>query len=106
MTREQRIQNALWGLFAGDALAMPAHWFYKYDFSKFKDLPVWAFHNRDDPVVPLAAGREPVDAAKAADGSPKFTIHESGEHKMQLEKNLTPEVLDWLFSQSRDVPIH
>lgn len=26
--RRRRIENALWGLFAGDALAMPAHWFY------------------------------------------------------------------------------
>jgi len=26
--REQRIRNALWGLFVGDALAMPGHWFY------------------------------------------------------------------------------
>ncbi|MEM1293911.1 MAG: ADP-ribosylglycohydrolase family protein [Verrucomicrobiota bacterium] len=26
--RQNRIRNALWGLFAGDALAMPAHWFY------------------------------------------------------------------------------
>jgi ADP-ribosyl-[dinitrogen reductase] hydrolase len=27
----QRLQNALWGLFIGDALAMPAHWYYKVD---------------------------------------------------------------------------
>jgi ADP-ribosyl-[dinitrogen reductase] hydrolase len=26
--RRRRIRNALWGLFIGDALAMPAHWFY------------------------------------------------------------------------------
>jgi len=26
--RLQRIQNALWGLFIGDALAMPVHWYY------------------------------------------------------------------------------
>jgi ADP-ribosyl-[dinitrogen reductase] hydrolase len=26
--RGKRIRNALWGLFVGDALAMPAHWFY------------------------------------------------------------------------------
>ena len=26
--RRQRLQNALWGLFIADALAMPAHWFY------------------------------------------------------------------------------
>ena len=25
----QSIQNALWGLFIGDALAMPAHWYYR-----------------------------------------------------------------------------
>ncbi len=27
----QRLQNALWGLFIGDALAMPAHWYYKLE---------------------------------------------------------------------------
>ena len=27
-SRGRRIRNALWGLFIGDALAMPAHWFY------------------------------------------------------------------------------
>ncbi|MDY6842079.1 MAG: ADP-ribosylglycohydrolase family protein [Pseudomonadota bacterium] len=27
----QRIENALWGAFIGDALAMPAHWFYSQD---------------------------------------------------------------------------
>jgi len=27
-TKQQRIKNALWGLFIGDALAMPAHWYY------------------------------------------------------------------------------
>jgi len=26
-----RLQNALWGLFIGDALAMPAHWYYQID---------------------------------------------------------------------------
>ena len=26
--RRQRIANSLWGLFIGDALAMPAHWYY------------------------------------------------------------------------------
>ncbi|MDH3591312.1 MAG: ADP-ribosylglycohydrolase family protein [Planctomycetota bacterium] len=26
--RTARVRNALWGMFAGDALAMPAHWYY------------------------------------------------------------------------------
>lgn len=27
----RRLQNSLWGLFIGDALAMPAHWYYRAD---------------------------------------------------------------------------
>jgi predicted peptidase len=73
----------------------------KFDFKHFKDLPVWVFHNRDDDVVPFDKGKEPVDAAKAVGGSPRFTVHESGKHKMQLHKNLNPEVIDWMFSHSR-----
>ena len=30
-TRKRRLQNALFGLFIGDALAMPAHWYYNLD---------------------------------------------------------------------------
>jgi ADP-ribosylglycohydrolase len=29
--RRRRLQNALWGLFIGDALAMPAHWYYNIE---------------------------------------------------------------------------
>ena len=27
----QRLENALWGLFIADALAMPVHWYYNLD---------------------------------------------------------------------------
>jgi ADP-ribosylglycohydrolase len=29
--RSRRLRNALWGLFIGDALAMPAHWYYNIE---------------------------------------------------------------------------
>ena len=29
--RRRRMRNALWGLFVADALAMPAHWYYRLD---------------------------------------------------------------------------
>ena len=29
--RRRRLKNALWGLFIGDALAMPAHWYYNIE---------------------------------------------------------------------------
>jgi ADP-ribosylglycohydrolase len=28
LSKELRLRNALWGFFAGDALAMPTHWYY------------------------------------------------------------------------------
>ena len=31
INKKIRIENALWGLFIGDALAMPAHWFYNIE---------------------------------------------------------------------------
>jgi ADP-ribosyl-[dinitrogen reductase] hydrolase len=37
-TKRERIRNALWGLFIGDALSMPAHWFYSLkNIEKFFD---------------------------------------------------------------------
>ena len=48
--RSQRIQNALWGLFIGDALAMPVHWYYNPDNIK-KDF--------DGGVATYEAARHP-----------------------------------------------
>ena len=47
-SRATRIENALWGLFIGDALAMPAHWIYELNnlpatfeegIQKYEDAP-------------------------------------------------------------------
>jgi len=34
MYDKKRVENALWGLFIADSLAMPAHWFYKLEYLK------------------------------------------------------------------------
>ncbi len=36
--KRQRIENALWGLFIADALAMPAHWFYSLKNLQARDI--------------------------------------------------------------------
>jgi len=36
----RRLQNALWGLFIGDALAMPAHWYYELENVQKKETDV------------------------------------------------------------------
>lgn len=34
MSSKKRVENALWGLFIADSLAMPAHWYYKLEYLK------------------------------------------------------------------------
>ena len=53
-----RLSGALWGLFVGDALAMPVHWYYdlaqfREDFGYIRDYQV--FGARDE-VSPPAIG--------------------------------------------------
>ncbi len=43
MTRRERAEGALWGLFLGDALAMPVHWYYdraalRRDYGEVRDF--------------------------------------------------------------------
>ena len=42
-TRADRLRGALWGMFVGDALAMPVHWYYSIsalqrDFGEIRDF--------------------------------------------------------------------
>ena len=49
-TRRRRLQNALLGLFIGDALAMPAHWFYNVDnIAKVFDGGIRGYVNSSHP---------------------------------------------------------
>lgn len=50
--KKHRIKNSLWGLFIGDALAMPAHWFYNtLNIPKYLDGPVDGYKSPPDKHV-------------------------------------------------------
>lgn len=52
LSRKQRVKNALWGLFIGDALAMPAHWYYKVsNIPKYFNGPVSKYEDPPHPHV-------------------------------------------------------
>jgi len=78
--RRRRIRNALWGLFIGDALAMPAHWYYKQenirrDFdggvSGYADAP----HPHPESFMVGMAYRPDVESANRL-GRPYDILHE------------------------------
>ncbi len=75
-----RLQNALWGLFIGDALAMPVHWFYRVEnirdvfdggLTGYEDAP----HPHPESFMVGMAYRPDVEAAKRL-GRPFDILHD------------------------------
>jgi len=99
-----------------------------HDYSRIKDVPIWAFHGEDDTVIPSVMSRDIFKAMKKMDGNMKYTElpnighgapgfrytgddeskghitgdDESKGHITQYASDrcdTTPEVWDWLFKQ-------
>ena len=67
-----------------------------------KGLPIWVFHNKDDQRVALERGESFVKKARDAGADVRFTINPDGEHKIQIKRNLTPEVVKWIFGSTSE----
>ncbi|MEI6575776.1 MAG: PHB depolymerase family esterase [Bacteroidota bacterium] len=63
-----------------------------------KDIPLWAFHGDQDPVVPFAADDRLIAALQASGGKPKFTVLRGVGHNAWDYAYKDPEVLRWMFS--------
>lgn len=73
---------------------------------KLWSVPVWAFHSRGDPEVPLAGSEEPITAAEeCASGSPaRLTVVDGTEHLLGRgvwTGDLGYDVPRWLLRQRR-----
>jgi predicted peptidase len=69
--------------------------------SAIRHLPVWAFHNKQDYIVPLQGMVETVNALKACGGNVKLTIYPSVGHNAADFAYADPEWYRWLLSQRR-----
>jgi predicted peptidase len=69
---------------------------------ELRGLPVWVFHGTADKNVPIACSRRMVDALKRI-GNRKvhFTVYEEAGHDVWDRAYGTPEMIEWLFQQSR-----
>ena len=74
-----------------------------------KEIPVYAFHGRQDPIVPYCASADTVSAIRAAGGrSVFFKTYERGRHNIWDkaivfsgdERN--PALGEWLFTQRKN----
>lgn len=92
-----------------------------YDYARFKDVPVWAFHSADDTIVSVEYTRAIFAAAKTNGANMKYTELDGFGHGAQKPAfsfkgdagirgvtkcasdrcDSTQDVWDWLFAQSR-----
>lgn len=90
-------------------------------YSKIKDVPIWAFHSADDPIVSVEYTRAIFAALKKAGGNMKYTEFDGYGHGSQVHAfaykgdaasgfttqyagkrcDKTQDVWDWLFKQKK-----
>jgi len=71
------------------------------DASKLTKLPVWAFHNRFDPIVGVWNTSSMAKAVNDAGGHVRETIYGAFGHDCWDETYSNPKVIEWLQSQVR-----
>lgn len=70
--------------------------------SKLKDVPVWAFHGMQDPVVRPEEGLRMVAAVNAAGGHARLTLYPEAGHDAWTQAFGDDELWRWLFAQCRE----
>jgi predicted peptidase len=69
--------------------------------SKFRGVPIWAFHGIEDPVVAAQRSREMVEAIRSVGGSAALTEYEGVGHNSWEFAYAEPELLNWLYAQHK-----
>lgn len=67
----------------------------------FKDVPIWAWHAKDDDVIPVTESRDMINALRTAGGQPKYSEIPNGGHEVWNKAFADDALHEWLFSQKR-----
>ncbi len=73
----------------------------RYLASRLRNVPVWAFHGEKDPVVPVQASKDMVEALKKAGGDVQLTLYPEAQHDSWTETYNNPKLYEWFLSQRR-----
>ncbi len=65
---------------------------------RLKNLPVWAFHGKDDTCVSVNESIKMVDCINANGGNARLTVYENTGHDAWSETYKNRAVFNWLFS--------
>ena len=67
--------------------------------SVLKNTPVWAFHGKQDKVVPIERSESLVKALKDCGGNVRFTVYPDVGHDSWTDTYNNPEFYRWLLAQ-------
>ena len=79
------------------ALALVAGWGDTEDACEIKDVPVWIFHDSNDPVVPYSWALELETALVNCGGTVNFTTYQTDSHSYYNEAYFNPELYSWFL---------
>lgn len=72
--------------------------FMKENIKAIKKIPVWGFHDRYDPGIPLQKEQSTIDHIRESGGFVKYTISEKSEHYIHEEIFDNGELFSWFLS--------
>lgn len=69
-----------------------------------RNMPIWAFHGADDPLVPVSGSRDAIQALKDTGGDPKYTEYSDGRHDVWNRVYNSDDVFEWLLASKKRPP--
>lgn len=65
------------------------------------DIPVWAFHGSNDPIVPFAMGQGAINIFRSCGGKAIFTVYQGVGHVSWPQTYANMDIYEWMLKQSR-----
>ena len=72
-----------------------------YFMDRLKGLPVWAFHDKRDDLVPYQESVRMVEGVNVAGGNAKLTTYDQGTYDAWTEAYNNDEFYDWFLKHSK-----
>ena len=72
-----------------------------WDVCAIKNIPMWAFHGKLDPVIPIINAQNVISSLISCGGNPIFTIYPDLFHDAWTRTYANPEIYDWLLTNRK-----